>query len=67
MTTSISSQQVDQMVRGIQDLGLNFDDGQIRQVLKQCKYSQESATNYLLEVSVSGQSLPKANNNQSQP
>ena len=46
------------MVRGIQDLGLPFDESQIRHVLKQCKYNQESATNYLLEASMNGQGIP---------
>jgi len=53
------------MVRGILELGLPFSDTQVRTTLNKYKYNQESATNYLLEVSMSGQGLPASNSPQS--
>ena len=54
MSNQITEEKVRAMVRGIQELGLPFSENQIRDTLNKYKYNQDSATNYLLEVSMSG-------------
>ena len=52
---SSASVDVNAMVQGIRELGLGFNDQDIKTALKKFDFSQERATNYLLEVSMSGQ------------